>query len=507
MSPELQKALDALAAAYAETGEKQAEQIKSLRTELDALNDEKEGELLADAKDKLQALEDSLKDDGKPDSKNKATNHSVAPAVITDTGHWKFDNFSIEEVDVTLTLLRSGNGTNNPAHRPASDSLVKALGMRLEASEGKDTPEARAEFTKAYGPLAIKSNEISQSTLATSGDEWVGIAYSSAIWKVVRNPATIVGKIPSFEFPPNVESVVDPLESTDPTFYKVAQAADLSSNPGGIPTNVVTASTLGTANATHTLAKFGSRQLWTGELSEDAVLPFAQQLIDQIGMSASEHIESAVIDGDSATGGSANVNDIAGTPGGTEYWLNFDGFRKLALVTNTANSRDGGAITSADFIETIKLMGDGGRQAMDRNVVEFIIPNEVHWKVLLLSDVKTRDVFSVATIENGVLNNIFGYRVNVSAFMHKPAAGLDAANRYLTNTSGKIDVDTSGNNTVSSMLAVRFPSWRMGFRRRLTLETTRIPAADATEIVALIRSSLKNRDNEASAISYNLTVA
>ena len=91
--------------------------------------------------------------------------------------------------------------------------------------------------------------------------------------------------------------------------------------------------------------------------------------------------------------------------------------------------------------------------------------------------------------------------------MHKPAAGLDAANRYLTNTSGKIDVDTSGNNTVSSMLAVRFPSWRMGFRRRLTLETTRIPAADATEIVALIRSSLKNRDNEAAAISYNLTVA
>lgn len=503
MSPELQKALDTLAEAYAETGEKQAEQIKSLRTELDALNEEKEGELLADAKAKLQALADSLTPEA---DAGKATNHSVAPNVITDTGHWKFDNYGIPEIDLTLEILRRGDPKTNPYLKPPSDSLVKALAMRFEASEGKDTPEARAEYTKAMGPQGIKANEISQSTLALSGDEWVGVAYSSNIWELVRNPANIVGRIPSFEFPPGVESVVDPLESTDPTFYKVSQAANLSANPGGIPTATVTASNLGTANATHVLAKFGSRQLWTGELSEDAVLPFASQLIDQIGMSASEHMESAVIDGDSDETASTNINQITGSPTGDEYWLNFDGFRKLALVTNTANSRDGGVIASVDFIETVQLMGDGGREGLDRNQVDFIITPEVHWKVLQLTDVKTRDVFSTATIENGVLNNIYGYRVHLSAFMHKPAAGLDAANRYLTNSAGKIDLATSGNNTLSSMLSVRWRGWRMGFRRRLTLETTRVPAADATEIVTLIRSSLKNRDNEASAISYNLTV-
>jgi len=40
----------------------------------------------------------------------------------------------------------------------------------------------------------------------------------------------------------------------------------------------------------------------------------------------------------------------------------------------------------------------------------------------------------------------------------------------------------------------------------MTIETTRIPAADATEIVAMMRYGLVNRDTEASAISYNITI-
>jgi hypothetical protein len=40
----------------------------------------------------------------------------------------------------------------------------------------------------------------------------------------------------------------------------------------------------------------------------------------------------------------------------------------------------------------------------------------------------------------------------------------------------------------------------------MTIESTRIPAADSTEIVALMRFGLINRDTEAAAISYNLTV-
>ena len=40
----------------------------------------------------------------------------------------------------------------------------------------------------------------------------------------------------------------------------------------------------------------------------------------------------------------------------------------------------------------------------------------------------------------------------------------------------------------------------------MTIETVRKPAADATDIVLLMRVGLINRDTEAAAISYGVTV-
>ena len=171
----------------------------------------------------------------------------------------------------------------------------------------------------------------------------------------------------------------------------------------------------------------------------------------------------------------------------------------MALVTNTANARDGGALTSSDFIETVKLMGVGGSNA-DIARTGFVIPWAVHWKALELPDVKTRDVFNGATIESGRLTNIYGYPIYVSHHMHK------AQPNRLANTAGKIDLTTASNNVASAILAVRWDQWMFGWRRRMTIETTRIPAADATEIVAMMRYGLINRDAEACAISYNITV-
>lgn len=109
-------------------------------------------------------------------------------------------------------------------------------------------------------------------------------------------------------------------------------------------------------------------------------------------------------------------------------------------------------------------------------------------------------MFSGATIESGRLTGIYGYPIYVSHHMHKPQVSR------LANTAGKIDLNTAGNNTTSSILAVRFDQWMLGWRRRMTLETTRVPAADSTEIVALMRWGMIYRDTEASAISYNITI-
>ena len=182
----------------------------------------------------------------------------------------------------------------------------------------------------------------------------------------------------------------------------------------------------------------------------------------------------------------------------------FNGFRKLALVTNTANSRSGGAITVEDYLETVKLLGLAGKNAVDKSKVGFIVDLHTQWKSLELSEVKTKDSFSSPTIENGSLTSLWGYPIFTSANFHR--SNQDATYGLKANSDGKVDLDTASNNTKGAILAVRWDQWRMGFKRNMTIETTRVPSADATEIVALMRVGMVNRDTQASAISYNLTV-
>ena len=418
--------------------------------------------------------------------------------VVTDTEHWKYDNVETGDLAFLIATLEDGKRSGR-SRFGAKTASYKALAHRLESEEARKNKDfgVAAHAMKAAG---IKTNEINQSTLANYGDEWVGVAYSGNLWGKIRHETFVLGKLPQMEVPAGAESVVIPLESTDPTWYKVAQAASLSANPGGIPTNTVTSSNLGTANNTMTLGKMGARVLWTGELEEDAVLPYVNQLYRQLSVSGAEYLEHVLIDGDTAAGATTNINDIAGTPAGTEAFMILNGFRKSPLVTTTANSRDGGALAVEDYLETVKLMGAAGRNAMDKSKVSFIVDPSTHWKTLELTEVKTQDVFSSPTIENGMLTRIWGYEVINSAHMCK------VGGTGLSNSAGKVDVDTLGNNTLGQILAVRWDQWMFGWRRRMTIETTRVPAADSTEIVALMRFGMVQRDTEASAISYNLTV-
>jgi hypothetical protein len=157
-----------------------------------------------------------------------------------------------------------------------------------------------------------------------------------------------------------------------------------------------------------------------------------------------------------------------------------------------------------DFLETVKLMGLAGKNALQRDAVSFILDLWTHWKTLELAEVKTRDVFVQPTIEGGLLTNLYGYGVIPTANMHR--ANQDATYGLKANTAGKLDLDTAANNTTGAILAVRWDQWRLGYKRRITFETTRVPSADATEIVALMRVGMINRDTDASAISYDVVL-
>jgi hypothetical protein len=435
---------------------------------------------------------------------------SAMPYVTKFADTNKFDHLTPAEhaflIDVARQSYRTGAMKN-----ALSDAAVRGLALKMEAEAGKSAAAAQGlKAYKLFGPgEQIKANDINNSGLASYGDEWVGVQYSTDLWEAVRAGSWVVANIPQSEIPRGYESNTIPLESVDPTWYKVAQAID---NTSGRPDVTVTSSKVGTAKKDITLGKMGCRVIYSGEMEEDSLIPWVPNAMRQIQVSGSEIMEHVVIDGDTETANKTNINDIAGQPAGTETFLLTNGFRKLPLITNTANARNGGAITAADFVETAMLMGRSGMYAADPSKVSFICDPHTFAKVAQLAEVYTKDVYSRPTLENSFFAPlyIFGYMVRPSWFMHNAGVLMGtvttATYQNKANAAGKVDQDVEANNTLGALLAVRWDQWALKWKRRMTIETQRIPESDATQIVALARWGLGYRDTDASAISYNLTV-
>lgn len=428
-----------------------------------------------------------------------------APAVLQFDR--KYDNLEPADHALLVSILDAGDKKLVGERR---EGALKALAGKAESLEKKDS--ASYEGMKALKAQGFKSNEIHYSTLASHGDDWVGVLYSTRLWESIRAATPVVAKLPSIEVPQGMESIYIPVESTDPTFYLVSQAASLPTTEAtGWPNATITSSQITTADATLTVAKMGARCLWTGEMEEDSLIPWVSNLRRQLERAAAEQMEYAIIDGDTATTATTNVNDIAGTPAGTELYLMCDGFRGLSLRINSANSRSAGTLTVDDYLETLKLMGVAGKNAATFDGVDFIIDPWTHWKTLQLAEVETQDVYSAPTLERGNLISIWGHNVHVSHFMCYAGVVLgtvttDAYKLKSQAADGKVDQDTEADNVAGSIVAVRWDQWLLGWKRRMTIETTRIARADTTEIVALARWGLKYRDTEAAAISYGVSL-
>ena len=419
----------------------------------------------------------------------------------------KYDSLSIEDMAFMSGVLSSAKGLRIDGRESSgpSEKLRQALAVRLlDSSEGKGDEYRAAKGSVPAAMRAMKANELNYSTLSSYGDEWIGVTYSTQLWDKIRLATQVVSRIPTVQVPQGSESIVIPLMSTSPTFYKVAQASAQASNPGRV-TPTVTTSRLGTASKTLTVSKLGAAVNYTGELEEDSLIPWVAELRADLIREGAEVLEHVVIDGDTETGATTNINDIGGTPAGSEAFLLMDGFRKLALVTNTANSRSAGTLSIEDYLETIKLMGLGGQNAVDKGRVSFITDMFTQWKSLELAELKTQDVYSMPTIEEGVLSKIYGFNIITTPNMHR--SNQNATYGLRANTAGKVDLDTASNNTTGSILAVRWDQWRLGYKRNWTFEVQRDAISDSTVIVGMMRVGMVYRDTEASAISYNVTLS
>lgn len=448
----------------------------------------------------------------------------VAPYATKYADEAKYDSMDSQDLSFYLDVAHSLKAAKRArgSDFAISPAAFKAMSRRVAEFKGANNEEGRKQenYVKSAFKMgtathieptvdgveaAIKAATDPMYTGGSGvGSDWIGSLYSSNMWENVRSNVQILSKIPEMVIPDGYSNATIPLESTDFTVYKVAEVTAANATTG-IPDANVTASQIGTTSKNVIIAKLGARGLRSGELDEDSLIRVAPEMRRKAEKSLTERLESALIDGDTETSANKNINDIAGTPAATDYFLVWDGFRKLALVTNTNNARNaGGVLVVEDYKDTLKLLGTAGLAGSDPSAVGFIQDFNVMWAAMSIPEIKTRDTFSPAVLEGGRISAIYRVPVYDSFFMHMQsnAAGYERK----ANTAGKVDVDTGSNNTTGSILAVRFDQWKFAYKRRLTIETTRFANSDSWEIVALMRCGLAYRDTEAAAISYNVGV-
>lgn len=479
---------------------------------LELLDKRDAAKALADAKAKEAAEIENLRKENEALKAEAAKGRRLPggmPHVAQFAETRKYDHLSAADLALALDMQSSIHAKDARKIAAPTDAAKKALAYKIARLEKDGASAETAIYAKAgvahvWGDLsddAIKAaTDPAYSTLANAGDDWIGVVYSNQIWEAIRANCRVIAKVPTRVIPDGYESDTIPVESTDPTWYKVIQttAADGTMK---FPVATVPASQMGTANKSLTVAKMGARAMYTGELVEDSIVAYVPQLRGQLEKSGTEMMEMVVLDGDTAT--SSNINDIGGTTYSgnvNSLFLLTNGFRKSPLVTTTTQSRSAaGGFQAEDFLDTLKLLGSNGLGYSDPTKCGLIVDPNTWFASAKLPEAKDKNQ-TVFTIDGGQVTRAYLVEVIPSWFMHYASTTRKA------NTAGKVDQDTVANNAYGAIVAVRFDQWLLGYKRRMTMETTRFANSDSWEITALTRWGLAQRDTLASAETYYVGV-
>lgn len=373
-----------------------------------------------------------------------------------------------------------------PVKAPAIDWAVIAPVKALKGEEPDSVGEAGWQKLRE---IAVKANELVYSTQSSYGDEWVPTLWSAELWRQVRLNAAVLGLFEQFDMPSQPYDY--PVESTDPTVYKVAEATNeaqlvLTGGP-------FSDSKIGTAKVTFSAGKIGALTYWTEEMDEDSIIRVEPQFRDQFGLAMAHAIDAVLLHGDETTG-TANISYYGSTIASTNKYLIVDGLRHQPLVTTTTDKFDAGTLTADDVNHARSLMGDAGKYGINPADLVIICDGATYFKFVGLDEVLTVDKFGdAATILRGQLASIFGIPVIVSE------------DYGLTDSSGYINA-TAASNSKGQFLVVNRRLVKVGWRRRPRITVERLPLADAHAIVATARLDIQFFAAGGVACGYDVTV-
>lgn len=339
--------------------------------------------------------------------------------------------------------------------------------------------------------IGAKSNELIYSTYSGYGDQWVPTVMSAMLWRTIRLNAAVLPLFDQFDMPSQPYDY--PTESTDPTFYTVAESAD--ENQLVISGGPFADSKVGTAKVTFTAGKLGALSYWSEEMNEDSIIATEPQLRNQYGVSMAHAIDRVLISGDKAGGSSStNISYYGASESSAAWYATLNGLRHEPLVTTTADARDAGALTIDDVPATRALMGTAGRFGADPSQLSILCDVATGLKFGALPEVLTVDKFGAqATILNGQQASVFGIPI------------IASQDYDLTDSSGYIN-NSGGSNTKGQFLVVNRLGWKVGWRRRPRIFVGQVPFSDAWYIMGTARLDLQPFAAGMAACSYDITI-
>lgn len=435
-----------------------------------------------------------------------------APSQITVNSKW--DGFTLGELGMAYDMLKARGTTPSAGlYRALHAKALKTIDApdfydKHIARDGKGNikrefsraeTEAAVKAVHSINPMqladtpATKSNELMYSTYSNYGDQWVPSLWSPELWDLVRNGADVLGKFRQIEVPG--ESLTLPTLAGKTTLYKTSQTANQSSLT--LTSTVATMSKATTSNVTLTPVKGTAWIEWTGELTEDSIVPILPTLQSALQMDIAEQLDEIVISGDTDTT-TANISDYGNAAISTAWYLLIaNGLRDHALANS--NKVDIGALNATSFLSVLRKMGTNGVNALKPHTLFWVLDPGTYHTALALGEGLTAEKrgSGVGTFEDGLLTRLYGSQIVIS-------------DRYgKTDSSGYVN-NTGASNTKGSFLAVRPDRWIAGFSRRITIEALprdRVAiVTDTNGLFASFRFDLQANGTGGAALGYDVTL-
>lgn len=352
------------------------------------------------------------------------------------------------------TKALQGPGTDIPDYATDGNGYTKAIDVDRFVLKGYRALRREAG-TKAM-----------TSTGANAGDEWVPTFATAELWRDVHLQTEVAANIQRVAMTTNpytLPTLDDDME------FKLASTENTA----------VTASDPDTGNATLTAVKVQAEVDFSGEFTEDSIVPAIPSLRATLVRRGAQTIDDLIVHSDTETGGTGNVNSDNGAPAADSFYLAFNGLRKFAVVTNSGQTSNvAAALTNTNFTTIRALLGKYGARASDLRIVTGV---STFLTMGSIAEVLTLEKYGPnATILRGELARFQNIPILLSEAI--PGTSWD-----------KIAADGKSDTTVGTtgwLVLFNVNAWRSGFRREFQIESWRDIKKDQNVLVASFRMAL-----------------